>query len=226
MEITEESANAPRRNLKELSLDCDLKLHFLFQYLISLPMIAFIIIFLPGVVIFKLIRAKREHILYDNKIINKYGFFYLPYRKRRFYYEFVVFARKVCFLLIQNALIFALIGKYLKVINIIFAYIGYLFFFYTILRSFKPYDQKRYNPIFQMEKLSFSILMVCGFAAGVWFTQYDEKNYNSASYLLAFVEIAIASLLNFIFFILWGYRYFLLSKRKIFGNFSIILKIY
>ena len=173
--------------VKEMSIQCWSEEHYLYTMAVALPGISIWCIIVPLGLIYSL---KKSHLHLDK--INeklKYGFLYKGYKGNRFYWEFLIYFRKLG--IISCAVFLSIYSTYVQALS---TFIFIVFGFMTQLK-YKPYNHDQLN---QMEIRSIIVSAVTIYA-GLFFMTDD---LNELWKMLLFIVMIISNV-SFLYY--WAY---------------------
>ncbi|EAR90438.2 transmembrane protein, putative (macronuclear) [Tetrahymena thermophila SB210] len=182
---------------EDLQIQCNQSEYKLFQQYLGIPLLIFWIV-LPAI-IFVLI-CKRSKNLNISSTIFRYGYFFIEYKKNKYYWEFVRIYLKVLIVIFFTLFNGNQKFSYMVVVVFIVMYISYL-------NNSDPYLNKKMKKI---ELLSlFNLIMLIGF-------QIILSIYNQQA---AIKIIMILLHFSFIIYVIWIILYRqLFTKRNILGR--------
>lgn len=173
--------------MQDFDIQCWSGNHLLWILAIVLPGIIFWLLLLPGL-LFRVLWKNREK-LEESAILSKYSFIYAGYQKNRFYWEFVILARKV---LLITATVFGTPGEQAFYVIIIIQLAFYM------QDNLKPFLDPKWN---KLELLSISDALAVGLASVYFY--YVNSRFSVDVIILLLVLVATVS-----YFGLWAKLYF------------------
>ena len=93
-----DESNPDVRLRKDFSVRCWTEVHKLWIFCLALPLFILIGVLFPLKIIINIFHLKSKQEMKENLSLFKYGYFYFGYKRRFFYWEFVVLLRKIIYI--------------------------------------------------------------------------------------------------------------------------------
>ena len=199
------------RLFNNLNIDCSDYSHLYWVFGLSIP-----ILFMMAEAVFLLLikittSLKNKELAKKPQTKFKYGYFYYPYKKHLFFWDFISLARRIFTLFIFLYFYDRLIQKNMFPLLLIYIVLAISF---ALVFKFKPYKEK-YHILNKMEVLSMAVLsinyLIVNFYCSYFFYKLDiQSNQNN------FTSLTVISLiiLNGVFLLYWTKCYYKYYFKK------------
>ena len=186
----------------DLAYECYTAEHNLYSMIFSLPALLIWVVGIPLFIIKNLYQSRKKLYAINTKI--KYGFLYIEYNPKVFYWEFVKMYEKIIIILFVSLFDTEINIKGMMILFTIFVY-------FVLLLYMKPYKTIEYN------RIDISSCIVCFFT--IFFAVFAYKNTFLS---LIYISYSIIILINLAFIYVIGKKliYSLLEDQA--ENFEII----
>ena len=190
----------------DFRIDCDGTYHKTWIKNLASPVLVFFLFFYPIYIIFNIMRGVKTD--EKNKIFRfKFGYFFYAYKRKFFFWDFVILARKLVLIFI-NSFFFSRITEtipYYPIVLVLFM----MSLAYILQVNIKPWQNNDFQLINKLEEFSL-VVSNLSIILSLFFLSYTGSSDSLIIFLLIFML-----LLNISFFIAWIYFYYkhYLKKR-------------
>jgi len=191
------------RLIKDYSVQCWNENHKGWAYGLVVPFLVLFGLGFPISILYVLIQKKKKKKLNRQDLMLRYGYFYLSYERKYFYWDFVILIRKI---LLSSMSIFLLViftGILSYIVTIMMLIL--LVFLYLQIEC-RPYLKKELKSVNNLEKCS--LISLSGTMFVLIFGCDTQFSHASGFFLF------LAVFFNSFFFIAWGILYYESDFRK------------
>ena len=205
-----DESNPIFRLYNNLKIDCQADSHLIWVYGFSLPVLALLVESNIAIILKMTVGLKTAHSPTTQKKINfSYGYFFYPYKKTMFFWDFLSLARRSLILFIFLYFYDQIIQRKLFPLLLIYSILAISF---ALAFRFKPYEHK-YGVLNKIEAISLLILVFNFITINLYCSFYFYKT----DYQNEITSLTIISLLflNSLFLVYWSkcyYTYYLKNK--------------
>jgi len=194
----------------DLSIDCNGHYHQLWVKQLCIPIIIFFLVVYPGYIVFQIWlnlknqKEKEENkdekpIEYNGQFYFKYGYFFYAYRRKLFFWDFIILVRKLL-LIFVNHYFFSRVTNTVSYSPIILMLLIITVAFIAQIYC-KPFHKPTFHFINHVEEASliisfFTVILILILISG------------EISDLFAFILLMIGMILNIWFFLWWFKKYY------------------
>jgi hypothetical protein len=104
-----------------------------------------------------------------------------------YFFEVVVYLRRIIFILIQQYFLLARISNDFSIKNASFILLVFIFLFNNLYHYLRPYKDLYFKNIHLIETFSQRVLFITVFIASLWVSQIDEISFNMSLFFTIFI---------------------------------------
>jgi hypothetical protein len=177
------------RLMKDPSISCQSSQQYMIQNYISLPAVVFLGFAVPGIYNFMNYRKHSKNLLHTPEELEKYGYFYFQYKPQYFFFDMIVYLKRMIILILQILLMISVVEGRFLVVNILYMFLIFsilIFLVFTWISPYKSYLENLQN----FEKSSAITIIITVFCTIVWTSQGDSKDLGFSIFLICFPVFA------------------------------------
>lgn len=195
------------RLYNNMIIDCNQSSHLIWLFGFSLPALVILCV-VPVLLLIKMTSNIKKKFIDKSKRKFLFGYFYFPYKKEMYFWDFITLIRRLLTLFIFLYFYDKLIQKKLFPLLLIYFLLAISF---SLMLRYKPYKEK-YSILNKVEGLSLAVLSANFLIINFYCSYYFYKNEDQGK--ISKLAVIILIIINGIFFIYWLKCYYSLYLRN------------